>query len=270
MNHRSTRSLLATAAAIFTVATSVADTPSQAELEALRAELEGVKRGQEAIARDVSEIRKLLESLKPPPPVRSIDSVVALGQAPYKGRQDAPLALIEFSDYQCPFCKRHLETTLPQLEKEYIASGKLRYVFRDLPLENIHPQAFKAAEAARCAGEQQKFWEMHDRLFANQDSLSPEQSTAHASAIGLATEPFRTCVAEGRYAEAIRASAAEAHKLGVTSTPALLLGESDGEQIRNVRLLKGALPFEIFKAEIDKMLAPKSGESQPSHTSLGE
>jgi protein-disulfide isomerase len=100
--------------------------------------------------------------------MQALDAVVAIGDAPVKGNPNAKLTLIEFSDYQCPFCRRHAENTLPSLDKEYIATGKVRYVFHDFPLEAIHPQAFKAAEAAHCAGEQQKYWEMHGRLFANQ------------------------------------------------------------------------------------------------------
>ena len=241
-------------------ANAAPDAPSKADIDAMRQEIEILKRGQEIIGHHVAEILKILEAIRPPPPVRPIDAVVAVGESPYKGSRDAPLTLIEYSDYQCPFCKRHVDMTLPQLEKEYISTGKLRYVFRDLPLESIHQQAFKSAEAAHCAGEQQKYWEMHDRLFANQDSLAPKNLVDHARAIGLDTRTFRKCLDEGRYAEAIRSSTAEAKKLGLTGTPALLLGVSDGDQVKDVKLLAGALPFEVFKAEIDKMLVPEPAQ----------
>jgi protein-disulfide isomerase len=239
-----------------------AETSSASEFEVMRQELDTLKRGQEAIAKDVAEILKILEGIRPPPPVRAIDAVVQVGDSPYKGSKDAKLTLIEFSDYQCPFCKRHVETTLPQLEKEYISTGKLRYVFRDLPLESIHKEAFKAAEASHCAGEQQKYWEMHDRLFANQNALSPKDLVAHAGAIGLETRAFRKCLDSGKYAEAIRGSIAEGNKLGITGTPALLLGISDGGQVKEIKMMFGALPFAVFKEEIDKLLSPAAAAAQ--------
>jgi len=233
-----------------------AETPSASEFEAMRRELDALKRGQEAIGNNVAEILKILEAIRPPPPVRPIDAVVPVGDSPYKGSKDARLTLIEFSDYQCPYCKRHVDTTLPQLEKEYITTGKLRYVFRDFPLESIHDRAFKAAEAAHCAGEQQKYWEMHDRLFAKQDALAPMDLVEHARAIGLETRPFRKCLDGGRYADVIRGSVTEGKKLGITGTPAMLLGTSDGNLVKEIKLMAGALPFAVFKEQIDKLLSP--------------
>jgi protein-disulfide isomerase len=249
-----------------TLATGAADRPASqpgSELDAMRRELDSLKQGQEAIGKDVAEILKILTALRPPPPVREIDGVVDIGAAPYKGKADARLTLIEFSDYQCPFCKRHVDMTLPQLTKEYVDTGKLRYVFRDFPLESIHENAFKAAEAAHCAGEQQKYWEMHDRLFAHPDALAAKDLREHAKAIGLDSGAFRKCLDSGRHAGAIRTSIAEGEKLGITGTPAVLIGFSDGKQIRNVKLMAGALPFSFFKEEIEKMLSPSAPPKLP-------
>jgi hypothetical protein len=124
--------------------------------------------------------------------MQALDAVVAIGDAPVKGNPNAKLTLIEFSDYQCPFCRRHAENTLPSLDKEYIATGKVRYVFHDFPLEAIHPQAFKAAEAAHCAGEQQKYWEMHGRLFANQQAWRRRSFPSMPKRSGLRRPPSRT------------------------------------------------------------------------------
>lgn len=198
------------------VSVRAAETPSMDEIKALRQDLETLKEGQQAIGRDIAEIKKLLQ---PPPRVRPIDAVLEVGDAPLKGKKDAKLTLVEFSDYQCPFCRRHLETTLPQLEKDYIATGKLRYMFRDFPLESIHTQASKAAEAAHCAGEQGKYWEMHDRLFANQKALAPEKLPEHAMAIGIKAEPFKKCLESGKYAGKVKSGIAEGEKLGITGTP---------------------------------------------------
>ncbi|MGH8555490.1 MAG: DsbA family protein [Gammaproteobacteria bacterium] len=188
--------------------------------------------------------------MQPPPRVRPIDTVLEVGDAPFKGKKDAKLTLVEFSDY--------LETTVPELDKAYIATGKLRYVFRDFPLESIHTQASKAAEAAHCAAEQGKYWEMHDRLFANQKALAPEKLPDYAKAIGLEAEPFKKCLGSGKYAGKIKSGIAEGQKLGITGTPTLMLGRSAGDQVKEVKMMVGALPFALYKEEIEKLLAERS------------
>ena len=148
------------------------------------------------------------------------------------------------------------QETHPQIQKEYIETGKLRYVFLDLPLEAIHKLAFKAAEAANCAGEQGKYWEMHDRLFENQKALEPSR-TAHAEAVGLNVAEFEACLASGKQAEEIPPDMAEARKAGITGTPGFFLAYTDPKTstVRTVASLKGAQPFAAFKAEIDRLLA---------------
>jgi protein-disulfide isomerase len=131
----------------------------------------------------------------------------------------------------------------------------VKYVFMDFPLESIHKFAFKAAEAARCAGEQGKFWEMHDRLFANQTSLEPAKP--HAEAIGLDVAKFEGCLSAGKYAEAVRKDAAEGAKAGVTGTPLFFLAYTDptSSKVKTVARLSGAQPYAAFKAQIDQLLA---------------
>lgn len=230
----------------------------------LRQDVEAIKQGQEAMRKDLAEIKKLLQSRPVAPtrsPVQALDAVVEIGDSPIKGDKAAKLTLMEFSDYQCPFCKRHAENTLPQIDKEYIATGKLRYVFRDFPLAAIHKQAQKAAEAAHCAGDQVKYWEMHDRLISNPQALGPERLGEHAQAIGLEVEPFKRCLDGGNYVEKVRNDIAEGQKLGITGTPTLLLGLSDGAKIKDVKVMRGAQPFALFKQEIDKLLEGKAEKS---------
>jgi len=145
--------------------------------------------------------------------------------------------------------------TAPQIDKEYIQTGKVKHVFLDMPLESIHKNALKAAEAAGCADEQGKFWEMHDRLFANQKTL--DQWTTHAEAVGLDMAKFEDCMNNGRRAAKIRADMAEAKKAGLTGTPSFLLAYKDPKstKVKTVSRLVGAQPFAAFKAAIDKMLA---------------
>ena len=123
-----------------------------------------------------------------------------LTDAPSLGRKDAPVTLVEFSDYECPFCQRHFLSVLPEIKREYVDTGKVRYVFVDFPLEQLHPHARKAAEAAYCAGEQGRYWEMHDALFTNQQALELPQLGGHARNLGLDATAFESCLFSGRHA----------------------------------------------------------------------
>jgi protein-disulfide isomerase len=225
---------------------------------ATSAEVSELRANQEALRRDLDDIKKKLTALTTPPAapkaVEKIDAVVSVGDIKGKGRANAPLTLIEFSDYQCPFCGRHASQTLPQLVKDYVDSGKLRYVFRDFPLE-FHPNALKAAEAARCAGDQDKYWEMHDKLFANQNALQPAKLTEYAKAIGINDGQFDQCLSSGKYAQAIAKDMQQANVLGIRGTPTLVLGHTDGDKVKDAVIIRGAHPLATFSAEIDKMLA---------------
>jgi len=176
---------------------------------------------------------------------------IAIASEPFKGNGTAKVALIEFSDYQCPFCSRYNRDTLPQIVTDYIDTGKIKYVFRDLPL-SFHKMAFKAAEAAHCAGAQAKFWEMHDLLFQNQTALAPDQLAAHGKTLGLNETAFQECL---EFAADINKDIADAGAAGITGTPAFLLGviQPDG-RVKVVKKLSGAKPFAEFKAAIDSAL----------------
>jgi protein-disulfide isomerase len=140
--------------------------------------------------------------------------------------------------------------------KEFVETGKVRYVLLDMPLESIHRFAFKAAEATHCAEEQGKFWEMRDRLFEQQKALEPWK--AHAEAIKLDVAKFESCLSSGRYAPAIRRNMAEAQKAGVTGTPAFLIAvtdPADKTKVKGLTTIKGAKPYDQFKAELEQALA---------------
>ena len=162
---------------------------------------------------------------------------------PSLGRASAPVTLIEFSDFQCPFCQR-VEPTLKKIRETY--GDKLRIVWKDFPLTQIHPQAFKAGEAAHCAGDQGKYWEYHDRLFVNQQQLQPEDLKKHAAEIGLEASAFGTCLDSSKYGERVRNGVAEGTRLGVNSTPTIYV---------NGRMLSGAQPYEVFVSVIDEELS---------------
>jgi protein-disulfide isomerase len=234
-----------------------AQAASQSQMEA---DIQELKKGQEEIKKELAEIKKLVTPPPPPNPAEKLETAVAVGSLPTRGNKSAPVTMIEFSDYQCPFCKRHLQQTVPTLVKDYVDSGKVRYAFRDFPLEQIHPLAIKAAEAARCAGEQGKYWEMHDRLFANQNALEKEKLPEHAKAIGLDDAKLGKCVDEGRYASAVKQDIEAGTQIGIRGTPAIVLGRTDGDQVKDAVLIRGAHPVAIFKTEIEKLLAPPAAK----------
>jgi protein-disulfide isomerase len=182
--------------------------------------------------------------------------VLQVADAPTKGRADAPVTIVEFSDYQCGFCGRHARQTLPEIEREYIDTGKVRYVFRDFPLISIHPQAFRAHEAAACAGEQDKYWEMHALLFENQRALGVPDLYQHAAAIGLDEGRFKQCLQSDKMADRVRRGMQEGMEIGVRGTPASFIGLTapDGS-VLVVRFVSGAVPFADFRLVIDEVLA---------------
>jgi protein-disulfide isomerase len=163
---------------------------------------------------------------------------------PVRGNPAAPITIVEFSDYQCPFCAR-VNPTLAKIRETY--GDRVKIVFKDYPLPN-HPQAPKAAEAARCAGEQSKYWEMHDAMFANQRALEVPSLKQTARAIGLDGTAFDQCLDSGKWQATIRAGSELGEQMGVNSTPSLYV---------NGRALIGAMPFENFKQIIDEELSRK-------------
>jgi protein-disulfide isomerase len=225
------------------------------DLNALKKDVDSLKEGQAAIQRELQEIKALLRARTAGVGPQNV--VLAVNGHPTKGGKDAKLTLIEFSDYQCPFCGRYFRETLPLIQKEYVETGKLRYVFRDFPIESIHPKAFKAAEAAKCAGEQGKYWEVHDRLFANQSALSPADLTGHARAVDLDVAKFEQCLESGRTGASIRQDLADAQKAGVRGTPSFFLGLTppNGEGVKTLRMISGAQPYAAFKEAIDSLLS---------------
>jgi protein-disulfide isomerase len=220
---------------------------------ALREEVRALRDDVRALQQDMREFKQALGAARRPAGWEKVDAVLAPEDSPQLGAIDARLVLIEFSDYQCPFCARHYTDTFRQLEHDYIAAGKLRYVVAEFPLTQMHPLALQAAVAARCAKDQGRFWEMHGRLFENQRQLEPW--SAHAAALGLDAGAFQACMDSGRHAEAIQHNAAAAQQGGIASTPTFLLGLASGDTVHVVRRLRGAAPFAAFKAEIDALLA---------------
>ncbi len=182
----------------------------------------------------------------PDAPIEVVRYPVDEANNPSLGAADAPITIIEFSDYECPFCTRWHAEVWPQLEEAY--GDKIRLVYRDFPLYSIHPNAGEAAEAANCANEQGKFWQFHDLLFLASQGLGRQAYEAYAGEINLDLEAFKTCLDEKRYADEVTADYEFARQLGVQSTPTFF--------INGVALI-GAQPFEVFQEVIDLELAGK-------------
>ena len=161
---------------------------------------------------------------------------------PARGDASAAVTLVEFSDFQCPFCAQVMPT-LKRVQETY--GDQVRIVWKDFPLTAIHPQAFGAAQAGQCAQEQGKFWELHDRLFANQQTLQPESLKTHAAAVGLDAAAFSTCLDTAKYADHVQAQMDTGTSLGVASTPTVFI---------NGRMVSGAQPYAAFTKIIDEEL----------------
>lgn len=169
------------------------------------------------------------------------------------GNADAPVTLVEFSDYQCPFCGKFYRDSLPKIVEDYIDTGKVRYYFRHYPLR-FHRQAHLAAQATECAGEDGKFWEMHNKLFDNQRNISKESITKFALELGLKEEPFSACLEEERYKSKVDKDLNDGMKVGIRGTPGFFIGRTgDGDEVEG-KVHSGAQPFSFFKKEIEELL----------------
>lgn len=225
------------------------------DLSAIRTDLERIQADLDAVKNQLGQVLRLLSQRPAQGGVTAIGPVrTSVGDAPFLGRADAPVTLVEFSDYQCPFCQRFFATALPALKKDYIDTGKLRFVYRDFPLE-MHPRAREAAEAAHCAGEQGKYWEMQDALFQHQTALATQQLAEYASALGVNRRAFDECVTSGRHAARIERGLVDGAAAGVQGTPGFVVGKTQpGDTIQGTPI-RGAQPLETFRRIIEQLLA---------------
>jgi protein-disulfide isomerase len=213
-----------------------------------------------AILEELAQIRRLLERQLASSPAQPLGPAVvpvqrarvSIQDTPMLGRREAPLTLVEFTDLECPFCRQFHLTTFEQLKKEYIDTGVLRFISRDLPLP-IHRNALRAAHAARCSGEQNRFWEMRRTLIVNAQSLAAERLPVYAGDLGLDVERFNRCLEEGRHEAAVQRDMDDARGLGITGTPTFVLGPSAADAIEGFRIV-GAQPYATFTTRIKELL----------------
>jgi protein-disulfide isomerase len=210
------------------------------DLQALRGDLRDIRRLLEAGANETDD------NAPPAPAVR-----VRIAGQPSLGNPQASLVMVEFTDFQCPYCARHHADAFARLKKAFVDTQQMRYVTVDFPLD-FHRQAFKAAEAAHCA--ENRYWDMHGALFANFRTLEPEHLIKLAGDLGLNPAAFRACLDSGRFAEKVRQGLAKGRSVGVDGTPSFVIGRAEGSIVRG-RLIVGAQPAEVFQEIIQSHLA---------------
>ena len=201
------------------------------------------------------ELKILQNKLPPNQPITELK--ISADNDPIIGNSNAPITIIEFSDFQCPFCAKFHIQTLPKIMDEYIKEGKVKLVFRDFPIQSIHSNALLASVAAECANEQGKFKEMHDKLFENQNEWNSKDTdnliilfNQYSLEMGIEKEKFDSCLKNGKYIKEIQKDLDDGRTYGVSGTPGFFIGNDEIGFIE----LKGAHPFENFKNVIDTQL----------------
>jgi protein-disulfide isomerase len=220
------------------------------QLEALRKELRALRAEMGQLRKSVNEIHRAAVRPKAPPS----PTTVRLDGDAVMGSPDAKVAIVEFSDFQCPYCLRFHSNTFPQLKENYIDSGKVQYIFRDFPLKQIHPKAVEASVAANCGGLQGKYWEMHHGLFINQRRLGPELYNELATSTGLDLEAFEACMEDPEQVTEVEKDLAYGQSVGIRGTPHYFVGRIEGDQIVDVKPLSGAQAYQAFANIIDPLL----------------
>jgi protein-disulfide isomerase len=212
---------------------------------------------EDALSKFESKITAQPASLQQAPSQPSQPVKISLDDDPIRGDPNAPITIVEFSDFQCPFCARFHVQTLPLLLEEYIDTGKVNLVYRDFPIQSIHPNALPAAVAAECANEQGKYWEYHDTLFEKQNSWNRlDSNTAistfsqYATDVGLEQQQFDSCLGSGKYLEEVQGDLRDGRDYDITGTPGFFIGN---DKIGFVKI-NGAQPFESFQRIIDAQL----------------
>ena len=182
---------------------------------------------------------------------------VSIDDDPMKGNPNAPITIIEFSDYECPFCERFYANTLPLIEENYINTGKVNFVYRDFPIQSIHRNAATAAVAAECADDQNSFWSFHDMIFENRgiwgklDGINLlNEFEQYAVTLGLNSEEFDACLESGKYFDEVRKDLQDGQKYGITGTPGFFIGNDE----IGYTLVSGAQPYQNFEKILDEML----------------
>jgi protein-disulfide isomerase len=207
----------------------------------------------------VAELRSALNNLlNPPEPVADHPPTtrISIAGLATRGQPNAPVTMVVFADFQSQLSARFLLETFPKIDEYFVQSGTVRYVFKNFPDLTAHPQAFKAHEAAACAGDQGRYWEMHDLLFANQTALAPDQLIDYAASLEVDTDLFRYCLTSGAHRGTIRRDVDEGQTGGVTLTPVFAIGltEPNSESMEVMEVVIGVQPYATFEEAVEAVL----------------
>ena len=231
------------------------------EIAALKRQVQELRDQQAQMQRELTAIKNFLQSLLQPKPSGAevpglVGAAIPTANEPTMGSSSAKVTLMEISDYHCPFCKRQTQQTFPQLVSEYVKTGKVQFVFVDYPIAQLHPKAARTHEAAICAGEQGKYWEMHLSLFNGPVANDDGTLMSRAQQVGLNTGAFESCLKSSRHAASIQASASRMEQLGISGTPMVVLGytPAPGQPLKVEKYVYGAQPYSAFKEAIDSLL----------------
>ena len=228
----------------------------------LQGQIDELQRGQEQLRKDLAELKALLLErvakveapvARMPPPMVSLN----VHGEPFRGSVAARVAILEYSDFDCTYCATYAREIYPLIDQAYVQAGKVKYFFRDLPSPE-HPNALFKARVARCAGDQDHFWQAHDRLFRDQRPFDGPGLTQFTKDLGLDEPTFQACISSNSYLDAIQRSAGLAGSMRINGTPAFLVGvlSDDDSVIRVSKIFLGAESFEAFRKVLDELLVP--------------
>jgi protein-disulfide isomerase len=235
----------------------------QSDLSALRKDVKALQAEQQQIVARLDELKQLLQAngqpVHPPAP-----STLDMHGLIFRGDGGAQVAIVEYADFECPYCGQFAREVYPQISDKYIQTGKVKFFYRDLP---FHPHAIAAARAAHCAGDQGKYWELHDNFFTKLAALSDPVLLDRAKIIGLDTDKFTECLSSNRFTDDIRKGMSEGQALGIGGTPTFLIGTvGPNDDVVKIRArINGTDTYETFASTLDAALAAKSQEAVSAH-----
>lgn len=234
-----------------------ADEPKSPTEKSVQEQINDLRKTQEQILKQLDEIKSLLQQ-RPIPSTNSAPSFLSINVhgEPFRGDPKARVAILQYSDFDCAYCAEYATNILPKIAANYVAAGKVKLFFRDLPLPE-HPNAPFKAKVARCAAEQGKFWEMHDYLFTHQTPMNEADLPNLATATGLDLNKFAACFGGNKYDAAIQRSVLSAERLHIDGTPAFVIGtlSDDGSFLKASQVTLGANSYEFFQAKLDELLS---------------
>jgi protein-disulfide isomerase len=254
---------IATVALVALISLSPPQQSQADEIATLKRQVQELREQQAQMQRDLTAIKNFLQQLvqgRPggggPEAPGLVGATIPTANEPVMGSSSAKVTLMEISDYHCPFCKRQAQQTFPQLVSDYVKTGKVQFVFVDYPIAQLHPTAARTHEAAICAGEQGKYWEMHVSLFNSPVAKDDAALVSQAKLLGVDEGAFKSCLTSGRHASSIQASVARIEQLGIAGTPMVVLGytPAPGQPLKVEKYVYGAQPYAAFKEAIDSLL----------------